>query len=320
MIIVTGGAGFIGSHLVRALNERGISDIAVVDHLGQGSKFLNLRGCTIADYFDKQEFLRAIESGGVSGKIDVIYHQGACSDTMEYDGSYMMENNFTYSKHLLHFALSHRVPFVYASSAAVYGDSRVFVEGPTHERPLNVYGYSKLAFDQHVRACIAAANSTVVGLRYFNVYGRNEGHKGRMASCCYQFANQLRHTGVIRMFEGSDGYGPGEQRRDFVAVSDVVKVNFFFGEGPLRRGIFNVGTGASRTFNDIASALLKTFAGGRAEYIPFPQGLREKYQSFTQADISRLRSAGYTLPFTSLEEGVVEATADAIVQATASAP
>jgi ADP-L-glycero-D-manno-heptose 6-epimerase len=309
MIIVTGGVGFIGSNLVRALNKRGISDVAVVDHFGTKSKFLNLSGCIISDYFDKQEFLRAIKDGSLVGKIDGIYHQGACSDTMEYDGSYMMENNFTYSKHLLHFALSNRVPFVYASSAAVYGDSKIFVEDASNEQPLNVYGYSKLAFDQHVRQLLPKAQSTVVGLRYFNVYGPQEAHKGRMASCVHQFAEQLRGSGVIRMFEGCDGYGPGDQQRDFIAVSDVIKINLFFGEGSFRLGSYNVGTGASRTFNDIARALFKTIGSGRIEYIPFPDGLREKYQSFTEADTSCLRAAGYDAPFASLEEGVTEATA-----------
>ena len=306
MIVVTGGAGFIGSNLVRELNERGIRDVAVVDHLGVTSKFLNLCDCTICDYFDKQEFLSAIRDSSLSGKIEGIYHQGACSDTMEYDGTYMMENNFTYSKHLLHFALRHRVPFVYASSAAVYGASKIFAEHPANEHPLNVYGYSKLAFDQYVRRQLAKAESTVVGLRYFNVYGPREDHKGRMASCVHQFSGQLRSNGTIRMFEGSGGYGPGEQRRDFIAVSDVVKINLFFGEGPVRQGIFNAGTGASRSFNDVGHSLLNMLGFGRIEYIPFPEGLRDKYQSFTQADISSLRAAGYYAPFASIEEGVCE--------------
>jgi ADP-L-glycero-D-manno-heptose 6-epimerase len=223
---------------------------------------------------------------------------------MEYDGRFMMENNFTFSKKLLEFALTANIPFVYASSAAVYGGSRDFAEEPANERPLNVYGYSKLAFDQHVRRLLPHAGSTVVGLRYFNVYGPRETQKGSMASMAYQLYGQLRQGGVARLFEGTNGYGDGEQLRDFVFVDDVAEVNFFFAESDGRRGIYNVGTGQARSFNDIARTLIKLLGRGEIEYIPFPEDLTGKYQSFTQADLTELRAAGYDRPFTDLETGL----------------
>jgi ADP-L-glycero-D-manno-heptose 6-epimerase len=304
MHIVTGAAGFIGSNLVRGLNARGIRDVLAVDDLEQGEKFLNLRDCEIVDFLDKREFRDVIRSGTLGYEAKALYHQGACADTTESNGRYMMENNFTYSKELLHWALERRVPMVYASSASVYGAGQTCVEEPAYERPLNVYAYSKLLFDQYVRRHAHAAQSTVVGLRYFNVYGPGEHHKGRMASMVYQLHDQLARTGVARLFEGTDGYAHGEQRRDFVFVGDVVAVNLFFGEGETKHGIFNVGTGQSRSFNDIAQTVIALLERGKIQYIPFPESLRGKYQSFTQSDISRLRAAGFNRPFTSLEEGI----------------
>ena len=306
MIIVTGAAGFIGSNLVRALNEAGESDLLLVDHLAKSTKFLNLRGCSFADYMDKSEFRRRIDAGILDCKIKSILHQGACSDTMEYDGSYMMENNYSYSKTVLNFALQRKIPFVYASSASVYGAGTVFEEIPECEAPLNIYGFSKLAFDLYVRRMLSQAESTVVGLRYFNVYGPKEAHKGRMASCVHQFYWQLRNTGVVKAFGSSSGYGAGQQRRDFVYVGDVVKANLFFSYGPTRKGIFNLGTGASRTFEELAHALIRQLGEGRVEYIPFPEDLQGKYQSFTQADLKRLREAGYREGFTTIEDGIRE--------------
>ena len=234
MIIVTGGAGFIGSNLVHQLNAIGEHDILVVDHLApaahlSGPKFLNLAGAVYADYMDKREFRSAVAAGHfANAPVRAILHQGACSNTLEDDGRYMMDNNFTYSKELLHFALDRAVPFVYASTAAVYGTSVHFSPEPANERPLNVYGFSKLVFDNYVRRLIPAPRSTVVGLRYFNVYGSREGHKGRMSSVLHHFTKQLLETGVIRMFQGSGGFPDGEQRRDFVFVDDLARMNLFF--------------------------------------------------------------------------------------------
>ncbi len=306
MYIVTGGAGFIGSGIIRGLNQRGISDVLVVDNLTRSDKFINLRDCQFADYMDKNEFRRALESNSFIGNVQAILHQGACSDTMEYNGQYMMDNNFTYSKMLLHFALACRVPFVYASSAAVYGNSDVFSEHHQHEKPINIYGYSKLLFDRYVRCLLPSVESTVTGLRYFNVYGQNERHKGRMASVVYQFYCQLKQSGNINLFGGTDGFGDGEQRRDFIHVDDIVRVNLFFLEGPPKKGIFNVGTGASRSFNDVVNILIGLHGGGERTYIPFPDELDGKYQNFTQADVSKLRVAGFATQFLSLEEGIKE--------------
>ena len=322
MIIVTGGAGFIGSNLVHQLNRSGETDILVVDELFQaanesGPKFLNLQGAQFADYMDKAEFRRELLAGNLERKkIRAILHQGACSNTLEDDGRYMMDNNFTYSKELLNFALHQRIPFVYASTAAVYGLSEKFLESPENERPLNVYGFSKLAFDNYVRRLMPEIQSTVVGLRYFNVYGPREQHKGRMASVIHHFTRQLKQTGVIRMFEGSGGYGDGEQRRDFVFVQDLARINMHFA-GLLNnqkvapvQAIVNAGTGQSRTFKDVAKALMSVHGEGRIEYIPFPGDLKNRYQHFTEAEVGALRAAGYAAPFTSLEEGVQQTFAE----------
>jgi ADP-L-glycero-D-manno-heptose 6-epimerase len=304
MHIVTGAAGFVGSNLVRALNERGVREILAVDDLTHGDKFRNLRDCEIADYMDRGEFREFVRRGAPGLRAASLLHQGACADTTEPDGRYMLDNNFTYSKELLHWALDHRVPLVYASSASVYGSARVCAETPDHEGPLNVYAYSKLLFDNYVRRLMPQVSSTVVGLRYFNVYGPREGHKGRMASMVWQLHHQLKSTGVARLFEGTDGYADGEQRRDFIFVGDAVDVNLFFALGPPKQGILNVGTGTSRSFNDIAHILVGLLGRGEIQYIPFPESLRGKYQSFTESDITRLRAAGYDRPMTTLEEGI----------------
>ena len=322
MIIVTGGAGFIGSNIVHELNRVGERDILVVDNLApapnlSGPKFLNLAGAEYADYMDKREFRAALRAGEFeTAKVRAVLHQGACSNTLEDDGRYMMDNNFTYSKDLLHFAAENKIPFVYASTAAVYGASTKFTEEPTNERPLNVYGFSKLVFDNYVRRLMPTFKSTVVGLRYFNVYGQREQHKGRMASVMHHFTRQLKETGTIRMFEGSGGYANGEQRRDFVFVRDLAEINMFFaGIGPkgVRKpvqAIVNAGTGEARTFKAVAEALMQVHGQGKIEYIPFPGDLKNRYQHYTQADIAGLRAAGYGAPFTSLEEGVKQTFAD----------
>ena len=324
MILVTGGAGFIGSNLVHALNAAGEREILIVDNLKPapnlaGPKFLNLAGASYADFMDKAEFRRALAGGDFArAGVRAILHQGACSNTLEDDGRYMMDNNYTYSKELLSFALAEGIPFVYASTAAVYGASAKFNAAPENERPLNVYGYSKLVFDNYVRRLIAAdaPKSTVVGLRYFNVYGPREQHKGRMASVIHHFARQLVETGTIRMFVGSGRYADGEQRRDFVFVKDLARINLFFGglvpESPQQRvqAVVNAGTGEARTFKAVAEALMAVHGPGKIEFIPFPGDLAERYQHYTQAEITGLRAAGYTQPFTPLEQGVRETFAE----------
>ncbi len=318
-IIVTGAAGFIGSNLVKALNLRGERDILAVDNLERADKCLNLADCEIADYLDKRDFAERIADGRFDAKVSAVLHQGACSDTMETDGRYMMENNYRYSLRLLDWCQARRVPFIYASSASVYGSGSDFREARENERPLNVYGYSKFLFDQVVRRRMDAATAQVAGFRYFNVYGPREAHKGRMASVAFHFLNQYRAQGRVRLFEGSAGYGPGEQIRDFVSVEDVVKVNLHFLDRGGLSGVYNVGTGRGQTFNEVAHATVNAAraaagekpltldemrASGTLEYIPFPAQLAGKYQSYTQADIGALRAAGYTAPFLAVEVGV----------------
>ncbi len=311
MLIVTGGAGFIGSNLVKRLNAAGRTDILVVDNLSRAEKFRNLADLTIADYLDKRDFRALLEGGRFDLEAEAVFHNGACSDTMETDGRYMMANNFGDSKALLDWCVARGVPLVYASSAATYGASTRFGVDPAHERPLNVYGWSKLAFDQHLRRRLPDIASPVVGLRYFNVYGPREQHKGRMMSVLHQLLRQLREGGECRLFTGTDGYGDGEQVRDFVFVGDIVELNLHFAFGPMRKGIFNAGTGQARSFNAIAQTLVAHLGGGRIAYIPFPETLRGKYQSYTQADLGTLRTqGGYARPFTSLEDGIAATLAE----------
>lgn len=308
MIIVTGGAGFIGSNIVKALNERGHKDIIVVDDLTEGARFVNIADCDIHDYLDKEDFIARVQRNeAFASKVDAVFHQGACSDTTEWDGAFMMRNNYEYSKQLLHYCRERGIPFFYASSASVYGGGDVFREDPAYERPLNVYGYSKFLFDQYVRRELSAAGSPVVGLRYFNVYGPREQHKGTMASVAWHFNGQVRETGKARLFEGSGNYGDGQQRRDFVYVGDVVDVNLWFMEqGAEASGIYNLGTGRSQTFNDVALAVIDFHERGDIEYISFPQHLEGRYQDYTQADMASLRAAGYHEPFRTVEQGVRE--------------
>ena len=320
-IIVTGAAGFIGSNIVKALNERGITDIVAVDNLTRGEKFANLAECEIAHYLDKHEFIRQVREHILPfDNIEAVFHDGACSDTMEHNGLYMMDNNYQYSLDLLDWCQDERIPYLYASSAAVYGKGEVFREERELEQPLNVYGYSKFLFDQVVRRRMEEGlTAQVVGFRYFNVYGPREQHKGRMASVAFHHFNQYREQGYVNLFGGYDGYGEGEQSRDFVSVEDVVKVNLFFFDHPELSGIFNLGTGRSQPFNDLAAAtvnacraaegkekmsLPELVSAGLVRYIPFPDALKGKYQSFTEADITRLREAGYEEPFYDVEQCV----------------
>ncbi len=317
--IVTGAAGFIGSNLVKALNERGEHNIIAVDNLKKADKFKNLVDCEIADYLGKEEFLEKLQDGFFDGLVTAVLHQGACSDTMESDGRYMMENNYQYTLELLNYCQNEEIPFLYASSASVYGGGGVFRESREYESPLNVYAYSKFLFDQIVRRRWHKRSAQIVGLRYFNVYGPREQHKGRMASVAFHFFNQYRADGKVKLFEGCDGYDNGGQLRDFVSIEDVVKINMFFLDNPHRSGIFNLGTGNAQSFNDVAVATVNTLrqAEGKSplslselhqqgviEYIPFPDALRGKYQSYTQADISALRNIGYTEPLLNVAQGV----------------
>ena len=308
MIIVTGGAGFIGSNLVHALNERGRRDILIVDDLEDGENYKNLRGLHFIDYQQKDEFLRLIEEGDFDGTdIDAIFHEGACSDTMEYDVNYMMKVNYAYSKALLHFAMGARIPFLYASSASTYGSGIYgFTEGGRSEDALNPYAFSKLAFDRYVRQVIPEARSQIVGLKYFNVYGPQEYHKGKMASIFYQLYHQIKETGQARLFRGTDGIADGEQRRDFIYVRDVVRVNLWFLENGGESGIYNCGTGTAHSYNEAARAVIAALGKGEIVYRDFPEVLRGKYQNYTQADMTALLAAGYDEGFTPMADAVKE--------------
>ena len=268
-------------------------------------------GCNVADYFDKADFLARLTKGEL-GEIEAVFHQGACAVTTEWNGRYMMETNYRYSVDLFEHCVAEQIPLIYASSAAVYGASKVFKESDTAaERPLNVYGYSKLLFDNYVRRRLKTRRtrknrrlSPVVGLRYFNVYGPAEAHKGAMASVAFHLHGQVAATGQAKLFEGSGGYGPGEQRRDFIYVGDVVDVNIWFLEHRRKSGVFNVGTGSSSTFNDVARAIIAWHDRGTIRYIPFPPELVSRYQNFTEADIDALREAGYSRAFRDVRAGI----------------
>jgi ADP-L-glycero-D-manno-heptose 6-epimerase len=322
MLIVTGGAGFIGSNLVHELNAHGITDILVVDNFANAKKFTNLHGARYVDYMDKREFRRAIAEHALGvGKVDAILHQGACSNTLEDDGVYMMDNNFQYTKEVLAYSILEGAPLVFASTAAVYGLSGAGHFTPTieNERPLNIYGFSKLAFDHYFRNQLALDRVpiTAVGLRYFNVYGPREQHKGRMASVIHHFTRQMKEKRKVSLFSGTGGYEDGEQRRDFVYVRDLARLNMFFaGIGPyaprageerkVYRGVVNAGSGKSRSFNDVAKGLMAVHGQAKTEYIPFPADLEGRYQHFTEADLTGLRELGCDLEMTGLEEGIVE--------------
>jgi ADP-L-glycero-D-manno-heptose 6-epimerase len=305
MHIVTGGAGFIGSNVVQALTERGCDDVVVVDDLTDGHKFVNISDLNIADYLDKDDFIDRLSADMKFAKdITAILHLGACSETTEWDGRFMMQNNYSYSQKLLHHCLQHKAQFIYASSAAVYGGAKEFVEDPLFENPLNVYGYSKIQFDRYVRRVAAGTESQVVGLRYFNVYGPREQHKGSMASVAFHFNNQIREEGVANLFSGTDGYKDGEQLRDFVYIDDISNVNLWFLDNPTVSGIFNAGTGRAQSFNDVANAVIKWHGKGKIRYVPFPDHLKGAYQSFTQANLTQLRKSGCDVEFRTVEDGV----------------
>jgi ADP-L-glycero-D-manno-heptose 6-epimerase len=325
-IVVTGAAGFIGSNIVRGLNARGFEDIIAVDDMTQGDKFRNLADLKIADYMDASKFYDLFAQGSY-GQIEAVFHEGACSDTMETDGKYMMDNNFTTSVALFQACQKRGARLLYASSAATYGGSDTFKEEPAFERPLNVYGYSKLLFDQRMRRecgvnfqrSNAGKTGQVVGFRYFNVYGPREQHKGRMASVAFHQFNQFAADGKVKLFGEYGGYDPGAQMRDFVFIDDVVAVNLWFFDHPGVSGIFNLGTGRAQPFNDVATSvvgamrhlqgepalsLAELVSSGAIEYIGFPQALRGKYQCYTQADLTALRAAGCHHSFADVQTGV----------------
>jgi ADP-L-glycero-D-manno-heptose 6-epimerase len=319
--VVTGAAGFIGSNIVKGLNARGIDNVIAVDDLTQGDKFRNLADLQIEDYIDADEFYAAFQEGAF-GKVEAVFHEGACSDTMETDGKYMMDNNYGVSCALFEACQQRGSRLLYASSAAVYGGSDNFRETPEFERPLNVYGYSKLLFDQRMRReCgkdFKRIKRQVAGFRYFNVYGPREQHKGRMASVAFHQFNQFHEQGKVKLFGEYGGYGPGEQKRDFVFIDDVVAVNLWFFDHPEKSGIFNLGTGRAQPFNDVATAVVNALGEERGlatataatkgliEYIPFPDALRGKYQCYTQADLTALREAGCDHAFADVQTGVAK--------------
>ena len=321
-IVVTGAAGFIGSNLVKGLNARGITDIIAVDDLTQGDKFRNLADLQIADYVDADDFYDLFAEGAF-GQVEAVFHEGACSDTMEPDGKYMMDNNYTLSCELYQSCQEQGTRLLYASSAATYGGSDTFKESPEFERPLNVYGYSKLLFDQRLRRELGAqfenASNQVAGFRYFNVYGPREQHKGRMASVAFHQFHQFQAEGKVKLFGDYSGYQAGEQMRDFVFIDDVVAVNLWFLDNPQASGIFNLGTGRAQPFNDVALSVINTLRqaqgevllnleeavrGGFIDYIAFPPALAGKYQSYTQADLSALRAVGCKHLFSNVQSGV----------------
>ena len=305
MIIVTGGAGFIGSNIVRALNRRGENNILLVDNLTNGHKMRNLADLEIADYMDKTEFINKIETASFLNQVKVVFHQGACSSTTEWDGKYVMANNYEYSKRLLYWSITKSSPFIYASSASVYGKGiHGFNVDRACEYPINMYAYSKFQFDQYVRSIFNKAQIQIVGLRYFNVYGPGEEHKGSMSSTIFHFNRQLIETGRVKLFEGCDGYGDGEQQRDFVYVEDVADINLWFYDHATYRGIYNVGTGKAETFNQVARSVINWHGKGEIEYIPFPEHLKGSYQSFTQANVDELKKAGYNGQLSNVELGV----------------
>jgi len=305
MIIITGGAGFIGSNLVKGFNMAGLKDILIVDNLENGKKIYNLADLDIQDYLDREDFLKILLGSQLVGNVEAIFHLGAHSATTEWDGHFIMKNNYEYSKYLLHWCMENNTAFIYASSASVYGNgTKGFSEKRRCEHPLNAYAFSKFQFDQYVRRLMPAANTQIVGLRYFNVYGPRENHKGQMASTALHFYKQIRSTGTAQLFEGSDGYANGEQKRDFISVDDCVDINLWFFKNRDKRGIFNCGTGKAQSFNQMAEAVIRQYGKGRIEYVGFPEHLRGVYQSFTQADITSLRQIGYQNPFRTLEEGV----------------
>jgi ADP-L-glycero-D-manno-heptose 6-epimerase len=296
-VAVTGGAGFVGANLIAALGRTTGERVLVVEDL-ELAHLENLDGLEHEDCIDWHQFPARLSAD----PFRAVIHLGAITDTGVHDWRLLSERNVDFPKRLLSICLTRRIPLLYASSAAVYcsgarGEAR-------RERPINPYGRSKLAFDEAVREALPNASSQVVGLRYFNLYGPREAHKGPMSSMVRQLDRQCRAGGTMRLFEGSGGFGDGEQRRDFVSVDDAVAITLWFLEHPDRSGIFDVGTGGNATFNAIARLVATHHGHGEVRYFPMPEDLRGSYQHSTRAELESLREAGYPHPFRSVETGV----------------
>ena len=314
-ILVTGGFGFIGTNLIKKLNEIGFSDITCIDSLNNPLKLINASEIKISDFIDKKEFFSILKNTSSHAfDYDYIFHQGACSDTTCEDGNYIMQNNFTFSKLLADICLENYIPMVYASSASVYGEAKYFIESK-NEKALNYYAYSKLLFDEYIRnKNINSLKSQIVGLRYFNVYGPYEEHKNRMASVILHFYNQMKKNKKINIFEGSHGLENGEHKRDFIHVDNVVDMNLWFFKNNKISGIFNCGTSEANSYNKIADIIINYFKQNKnnfnltvddyKNYIKFPADLKDKYQPFTESSNENIKSLGYDNKFYSIEEGV----------------
>lgn len=308
MIVVTGGAGFIGSAIIWQLNQRGEEKIIIIDELGTDDKWKNLVGLKFSDFMNKDEFIKRVKEENVPFDITTVIHMGACSATTEKDADYLMRNNFQYSLELCRYCLPRRARFIYASSAATYGDgSNGYVDDENNLsllKPLNMYGYSKHLFDLWLKK--NKILDKVAGLKFFNVYGPNEYHKDDMRSVVHKAYEQIRDTGKVKLFKSNHpDYKDGEQKRDFIYIKDAVDMTFFFLDNPDKNGIYNVGTGNARTWNDLVSAIFKAMGKPvNIEYVNMPEGIKNKYQYFTQAELKKINDAGYNKPITCIEDGV----------------
>ena len=310
MIVVTGGAGFIGSAIVWKLNQSGKTNIIIVDELGNDEKWKNLVGLKYEDFVHKNEFIEQIMDDALSYSIETIIHMGANSSTTEKDANHLMVNNFQYTKELAKYCLEKNIRFVYASSAATYGDGGLGFDDDESRlellRPLNMYGYSKQLFDLWAKR--NKVLDQIAGIKYFNVYGPNEYHKGDMRSVVHKAFGQVRDTGKVRLFKSlNPKFKDGEQMRDFVYIKDAVDMALFFVDHPDKNGIFNVGSGKARTWNDLVNSLFKAVGKPtNIEYIDLPKHLTDKYQYFTEANLAKIKGVGYKRPITSLEDGVTD--------------
>lgn len=310
MIIVTGGAGFIGSAIVWQLNQLGENKILIVDELGKDDKWKNLVPLKFEDFIHKDDFISMIIDQEVSFDISAIIHMGANSSTTEKDADHLFSNNYLYTKELAKYCLGKNIRFIYASSAATYGDGSLGFDDDENKleslRPLNMYGYSKQLFDLWVKR--NNAFDKIVGLKYFNVYGPNEYHKGDMRSVVHKAFEQVRETGKVKLFKSlNPNYKDGEQLRDFIYIKDAVDMTLFFLNNTNKNGLYNIGTGRARNWNDLVTALFKAVGKPvNIEYIDMPDHLIEKYQYYTEANMDKIKKAGYKFPFTSLEDGVTD--------------